>query len=146
MARCNTALEVLNKTATRKNETERLHCSSVVACLYQHLNAVTEVRLKQVVKEVSAIRASQVNRILALEQARNSVLPSAHTSMASNVLAEHPHSEAFYEENAELLRETETDLEGLQTTQRTLSELTAMLSFFSQKLMEQEELSERSEA
>lgn len=90
------------------------------------------------------MRVAQVNRILELEQARNAFLPSASAVVSSNVLAEHPKTEDFYEENAELLRETETDIESLTHTQKTLSELTAMLSFFSQKLMEQEEISERS--
>lgn len=141
MAKCNREIEALKLLKKPKNKTEDCHMNSIISCLYSHMSDITDLT-----KQIQTIKQKQIAKIQELEKARASVLSNnepkieVRRSVKENVKS----NEDFQTENELLLKEYSEENELILKSQQTAHELNSVLSFFSQKVVEHEEITQHS--
>ncbi|CAG9313278.1 unnamed protein product [Blepharisma stoltei] len=139
MAKCNREIESLKQLKKPKNQTEECHLNSIISCLYSHMSDITDIT-----KQIQILKQKQLARIQELEKARANILskeePSVeiHRSIIENVKT----NEGLEAENQQLLSEYKEENESILKSQQTAYELNSILSFFAQKVLEHEEMTQ----
>lgn len=115
---------------------------AVIACLYGHLEVMANV-----LKNMQLVKRTKLTNSLALEKVRNSILGEGELSPRL-AAAQAPEAVAFLpEENKQLLQEMqETDSEQIIAIQKSVGDINAMLSSFGVKVVEHQEISDRSKS
>ena len=135
-------IERLKDGIRTKDEVERAHLHQVLGCLYTHLEVMAKL-----LKSLQVTKRSKLTRVLELEKARNSVLgdPTSFSERRAVAPALPPPDVDLSRENEQLLVEFQaTDSEQVIEIQRSVMDINEMLSSFSMKVAEQQEISEKS--
>lgn len=117
------------------------HLNSVVSCLYNHISEITNYT-----KEIQSLKQAQLKVYQKLENSRNTVLSEdfQETKTYKSIAQETQEDHEMEQENQALLEELSEQNQNLTNTQQAASELNNLLSFFSQKVMEHEEVTQHS--
>lgn len=135
LAKLNKNIEFFKEkhTSSYKSRTMEVHVNSVITCLYLQMKF-----LSQTVNETEKLKQKQSATFQGFESTRKRQL-SLQVPERSTVRA----SRAFASESEQLLSTLTENNEELLSTQRSIQEINSIMSFFSQKVLEQEEITQR---